>query len=169
MPMVQEHEAREAVAEESGFASHAESAAPGKAGRGRRILVVSRDPVAREFLAVICEANGYQVDEASTASKARPHRDALRQRSGPRAERCRGAGPLFACEIGLRPFFIRCPELLRELGATKMATLVLIVGERSGKAPAELETTEAVTVLVRPFEDDAIIPILKGLMGRLPC
>ena len=81
----------EAVAEESGFASHAESAAPGKAGRGRRILVVSRDPVAREFLAVICEANGYQVDEASTASKARPHRDALRQRSGPRAERSRGA------------------------------------------------------------------------------
>ena len=153
--MIRNHECQEAAVATPVYGSHTESAAPGKVGRGRRILVVGRDPVARGFLAVVCEANGFLVDEAEMASSTRLYRE---------------IGPFFACTVGVRPFFTRCATLLRELGATRMETLVVIVGEASDKAPAELETTEAVTILVRPFEDEAIIRVLKGLLGgRLAC
>jgi DNA-binding NtrC family response regulator len=134
---------------------------------------VSRDSVARDLLAVLCKKHGFLVDEAETASDARMLLDALRQRSGPRAERRRGAGPFFACVVDVRPFFSRGPALLQELGATGIENLVLIADEGNGETPAAAEAAGAVAVLARPFEGDAIIRILGGLTaprgGRPGC
>ena len=58
------------------FGPQAESAEPAKSGRGRRILVVSRDSVTRDLLAVLCKKNGFLVDEAETASDAKRLLDA---------------------------------------------------------------------------------------------
>ncbi|HOX05464.1 MAG TPA: hypothetical protein PK280_03600 [Planctomycetota bacterium] len=111
---------------------------------------MGRDPVARGFLAVLCEAKGFLVAEADTASAAGAYRE---------------AGPFFSCRVGVRQFFSRCAALLQELAATRLQTLVLMVGDADDESPAELETAEAVTVMASPSEDEAITRILTALAG----
>jgi DNA-binding NtrC family response regulator len=110
---------------------------------------VSRDSVTRDLVAVLCKKDGFLVDEAETASDARMHLD---------------ADPFFACVVDVRPAFSRGPALLRELGATRIDNLVLIAGEGDSETPATVEITGAVAALTRPFEGDAIMRILNGLI-----